>query len=118
FSSLEEAYEALRTFEILGIIEKKPDVRAATCHCVSETFWSTSSTSKDLYASKVNGILKCDVDGKVLEGVVPRLQAAVSDAGSLLDFYYSIGSLVLIKDQTSKEDLHLVDAEGVFHSIK
>ncbi|GAV80154.1 Ribophorin_II domain-containing protein [Cephalotus follicularis] len=118
-SSLEEAYEALRTFEILGIIENKPDVGAATCHTVSETFRSTSSTSKDLYhASKVNSILKCDVDSKVFEGVVSRLQAAVSDAGSLLDFYYSIGSLVLIKDRTSKEDLHLVDAEGVFHSIK
>ncbi|KAJ6730918.1 RIBOPHORIN II [Salix viminalis] len=88
FSSLAETYEALRTFEDL------------------------------FYALKVTGILKCEIRKDVFEGVTSRLQATVSSAGALLDFYYSVGGLVIIKDQTSKDDLYLADAEGVFGSIK
>lgn len=33
----------------------------------------------------------------LVKGVASRLKAVVNDASSLLDFYYSIGSLVLIK---------------------
>ncbi|KAJ4726905.1 dolichyl-diphosphooligosaccharide--protein glycosyltransferase subunit 2-like [Melia azedarach] len=114
--SLEETYEALRTFEILGL---KPDLNKAACGSVSETLGSSSSTPKDLfYALGVNGILKCEINEEVFEGIISRLQAAVNDASSLLDFYYSVGSLRLIKDQTSKTDLYLTDAEGTFRSIK
>ncbi|KAM7257590.1 hypothetical protein ACFE04_013331 [Oxalis oulophora] len=115
--SLEETYEALRTFEVLGI-EKKP-VGPYTCDSVSEALVSSSSASKDLfYALKVNGVLKCNIDSGAFEGVISRLQAAVKGAGSLLDFYYSVGSLALIKHQASKNGLYLSDAEGVFRSIK
>ncbi|XP_060667481.1 dolichyl-diphosphooligosaccharide--protein glycosyltransferase subunit 2 isoform X2 [Ziziphus jujuba] len=118
FGSLEETYEALRTFEILGI-DKKPDGSSTTCHSVEETVGSSSSTPKDLlYALRVNRILKCKVNEENFKGIVSMLKAAVNDASSLLDFYYSVGSLVLIKEQSSDADLLLDDADGIFHSIK
>ncbi|PON62650.1 Dolichyl-diphosphooligosaccharide--protein glycosyltransferase subunit Swp [Parasponia andersonii] len=118
FSSLEEAYEALRSFEILGI-DKKPDIRSTTCHSVLETLGSSSSSPKDLYhALRVNGILKCEVKEELFEGIVLSLKAIVSSASSLLEFYYSIGSLALIKDQSSNANVLLSDAAGVFRSIK
>ncbi|KAG6785785.1 hypothetical protein NC652_005401 [Populus alba x Populus x berolinensis] len=118
FFSLEETYEALRTFEVLGI-DKKSDINTAACQSVLEILGSPSSALKDLfYALKVNGIVKCDIEKDVFEVVASRLQATVSGAGALLDFYYSVGGLVLVKDQTSKDDLYLADAEGVFGSIK
>ncbi|XP_021279531.1 dolichyl-diphosphooligosaccharide--protein glycosyltransferase subunit 2 isoform X1 [Herrania umbratica] len=127
FKSLEETYEALRTFEVLGI-EKKPDVTATACRSISETLGSLTSTPKDLfYALKANSIVKCKINEKTSEffffftlqkGIFTRLNAAVNGASSLLDFYYSIGGLVLIKGQTSKADVYLTDAEGVFRSVK
>ncbi|KAL9394946.1 hypothetical protein Peur_014231 [Populus x canadensis] len=118
FPSVEETYEELRTFEVLGI-DKRSDISTAACQSVSEILGSSSSTLKDLfYALKVNGILKCDIKEDVFEGVASRLQAAVSGASALLDFYYSVGGLALFKGQTTKDDLYLADAEGVFQSIK
>nr|KJB09978.1 hypothetical protein B456_001G179000 [Gossypium raimondii] len=118
FKSLEETYEALRTFQILGI-EKKPDLTATACRSISETVGSSSSTAKDLfYALKANSIAECKIDKKASKGIISRLNAAVSGASSLLDFYYSVGGLVLIKDQSSEADVHLADAEGVFRSVK
>ncbi|KAE8662521.1 Dolichyl-diphosphooligosaccharide--protein glycosyltransferase subunit 2 [Hibiscus syriacus] len=118
FKSLEETYEALRTFQILGI-EKKPDVTAAACHSISETVGSLSSTPKDLfYALKANSIAECKIHAKASKGIISSLNSAVSGSSSLLDFYYSVGGLVLIKDQSSKDDLQLADAEGVFRSVK
>ncbi|CAN1245139.1 Dolichyl-diphosphooligosaccharide--protein glycosyltransferase subunit 2 [Linum grandiflorum] len=118
FGSLEETYEALRTFDVLKV-EKKPDVATAACQSVSETLGSSSSSLKDtFYALKVNGVLKCEVDASTVEGVVSRLESAASSASSLLEFYHSIGGLVLVKDQGLKDDLYLQDAEGLFRSIK
>lgn len=57
--SLEEAYEALKTLEILGI-DKKSDLSSATCENVVKVLALSSSTLKDaLYALSLNGILKC-----------------------------------------------------------
>ncbi|KAJ9696950.1 hypothetical protein PVL29_008941 [Vitis rotundifolia] len=118
FGSLEESYDALQTFQILGI-EKKPDISDTTCTLVLKTLGSSSSSLKDLfYALKVNGILKCDIDEEVFEGIKSRLQSVSNDASSLLDFYYSIGSLALIKEQAPKVDVLLTDADGIFQSIK
>ncbi|XVE72919.1 hypothetical protein DITRI_Ditri11bG0076500 [Diplodiscus trichospermus] len=118
FESLEETYEALRIFEVLGI-EKKPDLISTACRTISEIVGSSSSTSKDLfYALKVNSIAKCKISEKASQGIITRLNAAINGASSLLDFYYSVGGLVLIKDQSSKADVHLADAEGVFRSVK
>lgn len=65
-SSLEETYEALRTFEVLGI-EKQPDIRAASCASVVDTLSSSSSALNDLFqALRVNGILKCELNKKAL----------------------------------------------------
>lgn len=67
YCSLEETYEALRAFEVLGI-QKKNDIRKAFCGSVSKTLGSSSSTPKELfYALKVNGILKCKIKDEVFE---------------------------------------------------
>lgn len=66
-ASLTETYEALRTFEVLGI-DKKTDINTAACQSVLETLGSSSSALKDLfYALKVNGILKCEIKKDVFE---------------------------------------------------
>ncbi|KAI5396323.1 proteasome regulatory particle base subunit, variant 3, partial [Lathyrus oleraceus] len=79
----------------------------------------SSSSLKDLfYALKVNGILKCKVDRGVFQDIASRLQATVNDASALVDTYYTIGSLVLMKDQAPDVDVLLADADGTFHSIK
>lgn len=67
-TSLEETYEALRTFEILGI-DKKHDISAATCPNVTEKLGSSSSlTPKDLFdALRVSGALSCKVNDEVFE---------------------------------------------------
>ncbi|KAL5068058.1 hypothetical protein RYX36_018945 [Vicia faba] len=116
--SLEDAYEALRVYEILTI-EKKPIDTKGTCKKVLENLGSSSSPLKDVfYALKVNGVLKCKVDGAVFKDIASRLKATVHDASTLLDTYYSVGSLALIKGQASDVDVLLTDANGVFQSIK
>ncbi|KAE8681764.1 Dolichyl-diphosphooligosaccharide--protein glycosyltransferase subunit 2 [Hibiscus syriacus] len=116
FKSLEETYEALRTFDVLGI-QKKPNVTATACRLISEAVGSSSSTPKDLfYALKANSVAKCKINDKVFQGIITRLNAAVNDASSLLDFHYSVGGLVLVK--SSKPDVHLANADGIFRSVK
>ncbi|CAN1270423.1 hypothetical protein LINPERPRIM_LOCUS13891 [Linum perenne] len=39
----------------------------------------------------------CSVTSRLLLGIVTRLQTAASSASSLLEFYHSIGGLVLVK---------------------
>lgn len=118
FGSLEETYEALRTFEVLGI-EKKLDIRASTCKSVVDTILAASSSVKDLfYALRVDGLLKCEISEEALTGIASRLKDSVKYANSLLDFYYPIRSLILIKDRASQVDVLLEDAAGVFRSIK
>ncbi|KAG9452056.1 hypothetical protein H6P81_004960 [Aristolochia fimbriata] len=118
FGSLEETYEVLRTLHILGI-EKAADISPGTCHVVAETLGSSASIAKDYFnALRVNSLLKCNVDDKVFEAITSKLQAILKDATSLLDFYYSIGSLVLINDQCSKVNVVIDDADGIFHAIK
>ncbi|PWA60175.1 Ribophorin II [Artemisia annua] len=113
---LEEAYEALRTFEVLGI-EKKPE--DATCKSVVDTLSSASSNSKDLYhALRVNGLLKCKTSTAALEGIASRLKDGLKHATLLLDYYHSVGGLLLIKDQSPEVDVLLGNADGIVHSIK
>ncbi|CAA0823956.1 Dolichyl-diphosphooligosaccharide--protein glycosyltransferase subunit 2 [Striga hermonthica] len=118
FGSLEDAYEALKTFEVLGI-KKESDVKTSACASVASTLLSTSSTVKDLFhALKVNGILKCELKKEAFTGAEAKLTGSLNAADSLLDYYYSIGGLVLLKDQTSEVDVHLKDADKIFRSIK
>ncbi|KAL5697327.1 hypothetical protein ACHQM5_030814 [Ranunculus cassubicifolius] len=118
FPSLEEAYEALRTYQVLGV-EKPVDISTATCPLVVKTIQSSSANSTDLFnALRVNQILKCKVDAGLFEDAASKLQAVIKDAKSLLDFYHSIGSLKLIKDEISEGSLFLEDAEATFQSIK
>ncbi|KAI3787831.1 hypothetical protein L2E82_00289 [Cichorium intybus] len=118
FSSLEEVFEALRTFEVLGI-DTKLDLHDSTCKTVVDTLSSESSNSKDLYhALRVSSLLKCKINKETLTGVASRLQGYVKDAKSLLDFYHSIGGLTLVKDQTSEVGVVLEDADGIFRSVK
>ncbi|CDP03756.1 unnamed protein product [Coffea canephora] len=116
--SLEETFEALRTFEVLGI-DKKSEIKGYTCPTVVDTLWSPSSALKDLFqALRVNGVLKCELNDEVFAGIASRLKDNVKDANSLLDLHYSIGSLKLIKGQTAEVDVHLEDADGIFRAIK
>ncbi|GER24940.1 glycosyltransferase subunit 2 [Striga asiatica] len=118
FGSLEDVYEALKTFEVLGI-KKESDVKISACASVASTLLSTSSTVKDLFhALKVNGILKCELKKEAFMGAESKLTGSLNAVDSLLDYYYSIGGLVLLKDQTSDVDVHLNDADKIFRSIK
>uniref|UniRef100_A0A7N0UIG2 Dolichyl-diphosphooligosaccharide--protein glycosyltransferase subunit 2 n=1 Tax=Kalanchoe fedtschenkoi TaxID=63787 RepID=A0A7N0UIG2_KALFE len=118
YASLEEIYEALKTLKTLKV-GKRPDIREGTCKTVKETLASSSSTAKDLHdALRVNGLLKCEANSDVFEAIKSRLVAEVKKASSLLDFHYSIGSLVLVKAQASDVEVALEDADGIFHSIK
>lgn len=67
--SLEEAYEALRVFEILTI-GNKPDVSTTTCKKVVENLGSSSPVKDLFYALKVNDILKCKVNGDVFKVIL------------------------------------------------
>ncbi|XP_020261942.1 dolichyl-diphosphooligosaccharide--protein glycosyltransferase subunit 2-like [Asparagus officinalis] len=116
YASLEKSYEALRTFQMLGL-EKVADISPATCPIVAEILGSLSSAAKELFqALRVNSILKCQIDVKTIERAVSKLQDGVKTAESLLDFYYTVGSLVHIKNQGF--DVILSDVDSVFHSIK
>ncbi|KAK4369200.1 hypothetical protein RND71_012992 [Anisodus tanguticus] len=118
FKSLNETYKALRTFNVLGI-GQQPDIKAATCKSVADTLRSPSSALKDLFqALRVNGILKCELNKETFAGIASKLKHSVNSASSLIDYYYSVGSLVLIKGQTSEVDVHLGDADSVFRAIK
>lgn len=62
FSSLEETYEALRTFQVLGI-EKKPNIKTSACASVVDAISSTYAALTDLFhALRVNSILKCELN--------------------------------------------------------
>ncbi|PWA35716.1 myosin heavy chain-related protein [Artemisia annua] len=109
--SLEEAYGALRTFKVLGI-EKKPE--DTTCKSVVDTLSSASSNSKDLYhALRVNGLLKCKTSTAALEGIASRLKDGLKHSTLLLDYYHSVGGLLLIKDQSPEVDVLLGNADGI-----
>lgn len=64
--SLQDTYEALRVFEILGI-KKKPDVSKTTCQTVLENLGSSSPPKDLFYALKVNSLLKCRVNEEVFK---------------------------------------------------
>jgi oligosaccharyltransferase complex subunit delta (ribophorin II) len=118
FRSLEETYEALRTFKILGI-DKADDIKDSACTSVKVILGSPSSNQKELlYALRVNELLKCESGGEAFASIASRLKDSIKDASSLLDFYYLIESLVSIKDQASNVDVLLGDADSVFESIK
>ncbi|XP_027935095.1 dolichyl-diphosphooligosaccharide--protein glycosyltransferase subunit 2-like [Vigna unguiculata] len=117
-ASLEDAYEALRVFEILGLEEKKTHVSGDACQKVLENLDSASPLKDLFYALKVNSIVKCNVNSNALKDIASRLKATVHDASTLLDIYYSIGGLVLIKDQDFNVDEYLPDVDRLFQSIK
>ncbi|KAL0890015.1 hypothetical protein Bca101_013998 [Brassica carinata] len=118
YKSLEEAYEALKTLETLGI-DKKSDLSSSTCENVVKVLSSSSSALKDVfYALSVNGILKCKSGEDVPKDIVSKLQAGAKDSKLLLDFYYSVRGLVLFKEQFSGTDVILGDAEAIFRSVK
>lgn len=59
---MEETYEALRTYQILGI-DQIADISPATCPLVLETLASQSSKAQDIFfALRVNSILRCPID--------------------------------------------------------
>ncbi|KAK8960272.1 Dolichyl-diphosphooligosaccharide--protein glycosyltransferase subunit 2 [Platanthera guangdongensis] len=116
FGSLEDIYASFRTLEILGL-EKTQDVSDVACKSVVDKLGSPSSTTKDLfYALKVNSILRCQTETIKFEEIASKLQTVLKSASCLPDFYYSIGSLLLIKNHGF--EVLLSDAAGTFQSIK
>ncbi|KAG0500283.1 hypothetical protein HPP92_000355 [Vanilla planifolia] len=116
YGSLEDSYEALKTYQILGL-DKIFDASLATCKSVIENLDSPSATPKDLYfALRVNSILGCQTEGINFEGIASGLQSSLKGSNSLLTYYYSIGGLLFIKNQGY--DVILSDADGLFKSIK
>ncbi|AQK98766.1 Dolichyl-diphosphooligosaccharide--protein glycosyltransferase subunit 2 [Zea mays] len=116
FGDLESTYEAVKTFQILGL-EKYNSLSGKACKFAAENLASTDSTAKDLFhAVRISGALGCGVDAGVYDGVVARLKAVIKDTNSLLEFYYSVGGLLSIKEQG--HNVVLPDAESTFHAIK
>ncbi|KAF3632097.1 Dolichyl-diphosphooligosaccharide--protein glycosyltransferase subunit 2 [Capsicum annuum] len=118
FTSLKETFEALRTFKVLGI-GHQPNIKAKACKSVVDTVRSPFFVLKDLFqALRVNGILKCELNEETFAGIASRLKDSMNNASSLLDYYYSVGSLALIKGQASEVDVQLGGADSVFRAIK
>lgn len=65
--SLEETYEALRTFQILGV-GKTSDISNATCPVVLDKLRSPTSSPKEFFnALRLNGILGCEIGSQTFE---------------------------------------------------
>nr|CAB3475188.1 unnamed protein product [Digitaria exilis] len=117
FGDLESTYEAVKTFQILGL-DKYKSVTGKACEFAAEKLASpASSSAKDLFhAVRISGVLGCSVDAGVYDVVVARLKAVIKDTNSLLEFYYSVGGLLSIKEQG--HNIVLSDAGSTFHAIK
>uniref|UniRef100_A0A0E0CBZ7 Dolichyl-diphosphooligosaccharide--protein glycosyltransferase subunit 2 n=1 Tax=Oryza meridionalis TaxID=40149 RepID=A0A0E0CBZ7_9ORYZ len=117
FGELETTYEAVRTFQILGV-EKDKGLIGKACKFAAEKLASSSSSpAKDLFhAARISGVLKCSVDSGVYDDVATRLKAVIKDTNSLLELYYSVGGLLSIKEQG--HNVVLPDADNTFHAIK
>lgn len=65
--SLESTYEAVKTFQILGL-EKYNSLSGKACKFAAENLASTDSTAKDLFhAVRISGALGCGVDAGVYD---------------------------------------------------
>ncbi|CAN6485747.1 unnamed protein product [Victoria cruziana] len=118
FGGFQETYEALRTFQILGI-EPNTETKQLSCHLLSETLDPSSAKIDELfYALKVKTLGHCEISSEILEGIKLRLQGTMKDARSLSDYYYAVGGLVSIKEHSHESNSLLADASGVFRSIK
>ncbi|XP_078154443.1 dolichyl-diphosphooligosaccharide--protein glycosyltransferase subunit 2-like [Carex rostrata] len=116
FGSLEETYEALRTFQVLGV-ERSGDKTEGICKTVSEKLSLPDSTTKDIFhALKIKGILGCSTELVDFDGITSRLQYVINDASSLLELYYSLGGLLSIKEQG--QNVILSDVHATFQAIK
>jgi len=113
---LETTYEAVSTFKILGV-QKDKSLDGKACKLATNTLSSASSSAKDLFhAARISGVLGCSVDAGVYDDVALRLKAVIKDTNSLLEFYYSVGGLLSIKEQG--HSVVLSDADSTFHAIK
>ncbi|EPS66012.1 hypothetical protein M569_08766, partial [Genlisea aurea] len=118
FVNLESTYEALRTFEVLGI-EKSADIRFSVCTSVLDTLKSETVNLKDLFhALRANGLLKCEINYEVYGGIQSKFEDSLNSASALLDFYYAIGGLVLLKDHSPELKVNIGDADKIVRSIK
>uniref|UniRef100_A0ACD5XBZ4 Uncharacterized protein n=1 Tax=Avena sativa TaxID=4498 RepID=A0ACD5XBZ4_AVESA len=113
---LETTYEAVSTFKILGV-QKDKSLDGKACKLATNTLSSASSSAKDLFhGPRIGGVLGCGIDAGVYDDVASRLKAVIKDTNSLLEFYYSVGGLLSIKEQG--HNVVLSDADNTFHAIK
>jgi oligosaccharyltransferase complex subunit delta (ribophorin II) len=71
---LERTYEAVRTFQILGLEKYKSETGKACKFAAEELASPASSAAKDLFhAARISGVLGCSVDAGVYDvGVSSR----------------------------------------------
>jgi len=64
---LESTYEAVRTFQILGL-ENYKSLSGKACKFAAENLASPGPTAKDLFhAVRISGVLRCGVDAGVYD---------------------------------------------------
>jgi hypothetical protein len=64
---LETTYEAVSTFEILGV-QKDKSLDGKACKLASDTLSSSSSSAKDLFhAARISSVLGCSIDAGVYD---------------------------------------------------
>lgn len=113
---MESTYEAVSTFKILGV-QKDKKLAGKACKLATDTLSASSSPAKDLFhAGRIAAVLGCSVDAGVYDDVASRLKAVIKDTNSLLEFYYSVGGLLSLKEQG--HSVVLSDADSTFHAIK
>ncbi|XP_078441866.1 ribophorin II (RPN2) family protein [Wolffia australiana] len=116
FGGLQETYEALWVFQILGI-DQVTDVKRKTCLSVVDRLSSSSSSVADLYhAFRVNSILKCEPDTNKIKDASSKFQTAVGEATSLENLHQAILGLLILKEEGFS--VAPVNVDGILDSIK
>ncbi|KAI5075553.1 hypothetical protein GOP47_0009629 [Adiantum capillus-veneris] len=113
-SGLEDKYQLLRSFQVLGIRHEE----ATTCDVVGKVLTSSSSAEKDLFfASKCGEALRCSFPEPDLKVTVSNLLSSLENKEGLLDVHYSIGTLAVLKNWV-KDQVVLEDPIAIFQKIK
>lgn len=111
-SSLEDKYQLLRAFQVLGVRRKE----VITCHELGEVLTSSSSGSDIFFASKCGEALLCSFQESDLKVTVSNLLSSLDNKEALLDLHYSIGALAVLKNWV--KDHVLEDPVAIFQKIK
>ncbi|KAH7365882.1 hypothetical protein KP509_18G051300 [Ceratopteris richardii] len=110
-STLEEKYQLLRSFQVLGIRREE----LITCSEVEAVLMSSTSVKDLFYASKCGETLLCSFQESALKTTVSRLLSSLDNTEALLDIHFSLGTLAFLKVQFP---VALNDPVSIFQKIK